>query len=85
MKLSPFRFPLQALPEPAVSSAVRRKSFERLSGGRKKGEENVESHYRKGKAGDWKNHLSADHLASFEAQHPGLVERLGYSALVSEQ
>ena len=81
MTISPLSFPLQAMPEAEVGPAVRRKSFERLSGGRKKGEENVESHFRKGKAGDWKNHLSAQHLASFESAHPGLVERLGYAPL----
>ena len=76
--ISPLHFPLEALPHSQVESVVRRKSFVRLSGGRKRGEENVQSHFRKGKAGDWVNHLSPDHLATFEVSYPGLIERLGY-------
>jgi hypothetical protein len=77
--LSPFRLPLRALPASEVVPIVERKSFERLSGGRKKGEEDVRSHFRKGKPGDWKNHLTDDHLALFEGRYPGLIEHLGYA------
>lgn len=77
--ISPFRLPLSALPKTEVGSVVERKSFERLSGGRKRGEEDVRSHFRKGKAGDWKHHLSAELLDLFDVRHPGLVEQLGYA------
>lgn len=82
LPLSPFRLPLAALPASEVGSVVARKSFERLSGGRSPGQEDVQSHFRKGEPGDWANHLTADHLALFHARHPGLVERLGYAAEV---
>jgi hypothetical protein len=52
-------------------------SFERLSG-RRRGEEDEAAHYRKGVAGDWKNHFNDRLRADFEAVAPGLVGRLGY-------
>ncbi len=45
---------------------------------RKPGQENVKSHLRKGKAGDWVNHFDPRHIAWFDEQFPGLVARLGY-------
>jgi hypothetical protein len=47
-------------------------------GGRKIGEEDEKSHYRKGIAGDWRNHLTDDHVKLFRKCHGDLVERLGY-------
>ncbi len=58
---------------------ARRNSFERLSHGRKQGEEATRSHYRKGVAGDWKNHFDAEIAAHFRAVTGDLVERLGYA------
>lgn len=43
-----------------VSEVIDRTSFEQLSGGRKAGQEDTESFYRKGVAGDWQYHLSTD-------------------------
>jgi hypothetical protein len=42
----------------AVEEAVVALRFERTSGGRSRGVEDRSSHYRKGVAGDWRNHLS---------------------------
>ena len=53
-------------------------SFKKLSGGRKPGEENRKSHYRKGKAGDWANHFSEDHRAYFKEKFGDLLIKLGY-------
>lgn len=77
-RLSPFRVPLPALPAAAVGAVVARQSFERLSGGRARGEEDRRSHYRKGQPGDWANHLTPELLAAFEARFGGLVGALGY-------
>lgn len=40
-----------------LSLVIEESSFEKLSQGRAVGNENLHSHYRKGKEGDWKNHL----------------------------
>ncbi|GIV61826.1 MAG: hypothetical protein KatS3mg044_0692 [Rhodothermaceae bacterium] len=78
MPLSPFRFPMERLPAPYVERIVQRKSFKRLAGGRKPGEENVRSHYRKGQPGDWRNHFGPEHIAYFREHYQGLLEKLGY-------
>ncbi len=54
--------------------------FEKLAGGRKKGSEDPNSHYRKGKAGDWVNHFTPDHLSYFERNYGGILERMGYAS-----
>ena len=52
--------------------------FERKTGGRKKGQADTKSHYRKGKAGDWRNHFTPEHVQAFKEQFGGLVVTLGY-------
>lgn len=54
------------------------KSFKRMSGGRKKGQENVKNHFRKGVPGDWRNHLNADHIAAFKERYNPVLIKLGY-------
>jgi len=54
-------------------------SFENLSGGRKKGEENKQDHLRKGVAGDWVNHFDEATTAYFESVTGDLVDICGYS------
>jgi hypothetical protein len=53
-------------------------SFEKLSGGRTAGEENVGSFFRKGIAGDWRNHLSAETSAAFRQRAGEWLDRFGY-------
>jgi hypothetical protein len=53
-------------------------SFERLSGGRKQGETDTSSHYRKGVHGDWVNHFTPGVEAAFKAEFPDVVSKLGY-------
>jgi hypothetical protein len=70
---------LDLLPEGQLDELLRTYSFDQLAGGgRKVGEEDESSHYRKGVAGDWRNHLTDDHLKLFRKRYGDLVERLGY-------
>ena len=52
--------------------------FSNYAGGRKEGEENVSSHYRKGVAGDWKNHFKPEHVERFKELYGELLLKLGY-------
>lgn len=52
--------------------------FESKTGGREKGASDPQSHYRKGKAGDWANHFTPDHVAAFKRKFGDLVVNLGY-------
>ncbi len=67
------------IPEHKIHDLARRHSFSEKANGRKPGEENLKSHYRKGKAGDWKNHLVGGTLAHFNDVTGDLVEVLGYA------
>jgi hypothetical protein len=63
---------------PALDEILKQKSFTSLSEGRKPGEENVRSHFRKGIAGDWVNHFSGDHKKYFKEKYNHLLVKLGY-------
>ena len=52
--------------------------FEKKAKGRGKGESDVNSHYRKGKAGDWRYHFTDEHIGAFVEQFGDLAEVLGY-------
>jgi hypothetical protein len=65
-----------------VREIVERHSFERLSGGRKKGQEDLHSHFRKGTPGDWRNHFTARHVAYFQGLYNVLLLKLGYETNV---
>ena len=66
------------IPEEKLVSIVQANSFSNLTGGREQGEENVKSHYRKGKPGDWKNHFTHEHRESFRERFGDVLIRLGY-------
>ncbi len=53
-------------------------SFKKLAKGRKKGQENTHSHYRKGSAGDWKDKFNQEHIAYFKEYYGALLIKLGY-------
>ena len=57
--------------------AVDQCRFEKIAG-HKQGSEKTNSHYRKGIAGDWKNHFTEPHKKAFKDLYPGLLEKLGY-------
>ena len=60
--------------EHSVSSA----SFEKLSRGRQRGQEDPSSFYRKGVAGDWRNYFSEEDRRVFKEEAGELLIRLGY-------
>lgn len=61
-----------------VHHCIEQTSFEKLSGGRKAGEENKDSFFRKGVAGDWKQALPEDAQAIFHKHAGDLLKTLGY-------
>jgi sulfotransferase family protein len=61
-----------------LREALAAESFESLSGGRKPGEEDISDHYRKGVAGDWRNHFSARVTEEFKHAYGDLLIAAGY-------
>ncbi len=68
-------------------SIVERNRFERLSIGRKlwkparkSGQEDRESHFRKGIQGDWKNYFTDQHMKCFKKLSGDLLIQLGYES-----
>ena len=53
-------------------------SFEKLSRGRTRGEEDATSFFRKGVAGDWKNTFTEGDKSIFKEAAGDLLVRLGY-------
>ena len=72
------RHPQHTIPPSLLEEIVLGKSFRRLSGGRRQGQENVHSHYRKGVPGDWKNHFEEVHIHRFKKEFNDLLLMLGY-------
>jgi len=70
----------QQVSRSAVNSIMKYWSFERMSGGRQIGNEDVTNHFRKGKPGDWKKHFKKVHKTFFKKNYPELLVRLGYEA-----
>ena len=60
--------------------AIIRCRFQTLSGGRLPGVENFEMHYRKGIAGDWKNHFTKKVKEAFKRRYGKLLILAGYEA-----
>jgi len=64
--------------EETVRHCVNSASFEKLSKGRRRNEEDTTSFFRKGVAGDWKNVFTARDKRIFKEEAGGLLVRLGY-------
>jgi len=62
-----------------LKGALENNSFKSLSGGRKNGEEDTQSFYRKGISGDWKSHFSPKLCEQFITSTNGLMKELGYT------
>ncbi len=66
------------IPPTLLEKIIEMKSFKGMTGGRKKGQENVKNHFRKGVAGDWRNHLNEEHIAAFREKYNPVLLKLGY-------
>jgi lipopolysaccharide transport system ATP-binding protein len=64
--------------EESLRAAIEACRFERLSGGRRQGQEDSGSHYRKGVAGDWQNHFTPRITAAFKRKFGDLLVAGGY-------
>ena len=69
---------LDRLGESTLAEIVDRWSFESLTGGRKRGDEDAGHHFRKGVAGDWKNHFTPALAWSFKRRYNDLLIQYGY-------
>jgi len=63
----------------AVAACVAAASFEHLTGGRKRGEEETTAHLRKGTVGEWRQHFDDAGRAAFRRHGAALLRRLGYA------
>jgi hypothetical protein len=64
--------------EAVIQACIEKASFETLSGGRQRGEEDRTSFFRKGSTGDWRNHFDAETQAAFHKVAGPWLDRLGY-------
>ena len=66
----------------AIKKSIKKNTFQKLSGGRKSGDQDKQSFYRKGVAGDWKEYFDKDLLDYFKKVHARrwnkLLVDLGY-------
>jgi len=62
----------------AIERAVSSASFEKLSKGRERGQEDTSSFYRKGVSGDWKNYFTERDKEVYKQEAGELLIRLGY-------
>ena len=67
-----------SISEDAVEHLVAKHSFANHSGGRKPGEEDRLSHYRKGVAGEWREHFTPKVMDAFDRKFGHLVRLAGY-------
>ncbi|WP_420562690.1 sulfotransferase family protein [Thalassobaculum sp.] len=61
-----------------VAQATEASSFERLSGGRRQGEVDPASHYRRGEVGGWRDELTPEEVAAAEQAAGRMMASLGY-------
>jgi hypothetical protein len=61
-----------------LRAAIESARFDRLTGGRSRGEEDVTAHQRKGVAGDWRNHFSDELKSDFKERWGDLLIATGY-------
>jgi len=65
--------------EEVVAACVEAASFEKLAGGRARGQEDASSFFRKGVVGDWQRHFDEAAIVSFHRKAGELLQELGYS------
>ncbi len=64
--------------ERRIRAVVRLNAFERMSGGRRRGQENPHSFFRKGVAGDWRAHFTPAITRAFKERYGELLVQTGY-------
>jgi hypothetical protein len=69
---------MNRLPAERLLGIVWDHDFKKMAKGRKPGEENKASHYRKGVSGDWRNHFKPQHIEYFKQKYNPLLLKLGY-------
>ncbi len=72
------RFPRKGITSSRLGNLNDEFSFQSFSKGRKKGQEDQNSHYRKGVSGDWKIVLTPSLRAHFNSEFPNLLTALQY-------
>ncbi|MEL6330942.1 MAG: sulfotransferase [Planctomycetota bacterium] len=63
----------------AIAACLRASDFDRLSGGRRRGESDDSSHFRRGIAGAWTEQFDARAIEAFEREAGELLDGLGYA------
>jgi hypothetical protein len=63
-----------------IRGAVENLRFERMTGGRRRGEQRPDSHLRKATPGDWRTELSDRHLDEFKSLYGELIVASGYES-----
>jgi hypothetical protein len=67
------------IPAERLLGIVWENEFRKKTAGRERGREEPTHHYRKGVAGDWRNHFTPAHVAYVERHYGDLLTRLGYA------
>lgn len=75
-----YRFMEVPVDEAILDTVTKETSFENLSGGRKPGEEDEKSYFRKGIVGDWKNHFDDKEKQIIKENGGEELIRLGYAS-----
>jgi Tfp pilus assembly protein PilF len=73
-----FNFLEIPMPESIREELCERRSWSKITGGRQKGEQDIRSHYRRAKIGDWKDAFSITTHSHFNQVTGNLVSELGY-------
>ena len=73
-----YRFLDVSWEENLVRQCVEKCSFENMSGGRRRGEEDRDSFFRKGTSGDWENYFDEECREACKSQANQVMQKLGY-------
>ena len=71
---------VKKLPVERVLGILHECDFRQRTKGRKPGEEDRGSHFRKGVRGDWLNHFNLEHLYAFKERYEDLLFQFGYES-----
>ncbi|MBE9192465.1 sulfotransferase domain-containing protein [Gloeocapsopsis crepidinum LEGE 06123] len=82
-KYTPFEVSCKRILMSRLLEIVYINRFTHKSQGRRLGEEDITSHYRKGVPGDWKNHFNSEHVQFFKANYNDLLLKLGYESCLN--